>query len=188
MDTQTNSKMPNWMLPSDALNRHIPPIGLLFSESQESQAKTRYGFFMGSIGCLLGGNVLSEVVNNPSIYKLPTHSEVFIGVINQRGNIVPVFDFRGMLGESSIDSSIQTVLVLGQSNRAAGFMIDGLPQTVQVTEETSDTPIIPEAFTDYITPAFTTGDRAWAEFDHHKLLLDLASGSFNSDLTDSSRQ
>ena len=125
MNGLTQSESTDWMITSEALNRHIPPLGIVFSDIEENQVQTRYGFTIGPVGCLIAENTLSEVVNNPVIYKLPTLSKILKGVINQRGNIIPVFDLREMLGVNSADSTTRTVLILGQGGKSAGLLIDG---------------------------------------------------------------
>jgi chemotaxis signal transduction protein len=186
MDNANANSNEEWMLPSDALTRHTPPLGVLFSDTEDEKAESRYGFIIGSLGCLISNNTLSEVINNPVIYKLPTFSKILIGVSNQRGNIVPVFDFRQLLSDSDISQS-QTLLVLGQGNKVAGIMIDGLPQTIQVTDHLEDNLLIPDSFRPYITPAFSNSGRTWAELDYENLLRDAASGIFQEDDSNSTK-
>lgn len=180
MDNANANSDEEWLLPSDALTRHIPPLGVLFSDAEDEKTESRYGFIIASLGFLISNNTLSEVVNNPVVYRLPTYSKILIGVSNQRGNIVPVFDFRHFLSDDDVAPN-QTLLILGQGTKVAGIMIDGLPQTIQVTNRLDDNLNIPESFSAYITPAFTNNGRTWAELDYESLLLDAASGNFQQD-------
>jgi chemotaxis signal transduction protein len=163
-----------WMLPSEALGQHIPPVGMLFTDSTEKEIEIRYGYRIGQMGFLVGDGIISEVITNPVIHPLPRHSEYLQGVINQRGKIVPVFDLYGLFEDNARERDTQTVLVLGQGNNTAGLLIDDLPRTMQVTDEPCATLELPEVAADYVKPLFTINHRPWSELDFQGLLRHLA--------------
>jgi len=181
MDQESEKQITNsvgdpdtWMLPSEALGQHIPPVGTLFTDRTDKEIEIRYGYRIGQMGFLVGDGIISEVLTNPVIHPLPSHSKYLQGVINQRGKIVPVFDLLEIFEDNARDRDTQTVLVLGQGNDTAGLLIEDLPRTVQVTDEPCDTFELPEVTEGYIKPLFTINHRPWSELDFKGLLRHLA--------------
>ena len=53
--------------------------------------ETRYGFLAGPLGLLVAEGTTGEVLDDAVIYPGPNTAEWLLGMVNQRGSLVPVF-------------------------------------------------------------------------------------------------
>src|SRR5262249_57054033 len=89
-------------------------------------------------------DVLSEVVTLAFIASIPNVPEWFLGLMNRRGNLLPVFDLHQLLETGETRHDNRTVLILDQGSDAEGIPIDSLPQPVSSNPELRHTPPLPE--------------------------------------------
>ncbi|MBU0499575.1 MAG: chemotaxis protein CheW [Gammaproteobacteria bacterium] len=111
--------------------RFVLPLAEASPQSQEEpRASLRIGFRMGGTALLIPAGTLAEVMEPPPAYRLPNTPAWCLGLINLRGNLLPVFDIRPLLdGEITPGSRL---LVLGSGADAAGLMVDGLPFSLEL--------------------------------------------------------
>ncbi|MDH5681388.1 MAG: chemotaxis protein CheW, partial [Spirochaetota bacterium] len=98
---------------------------------------------------------VQEVVRLPHITRLPK-SPVFIkGVINLRGNIIPIIDLREKFGlEALAYTEITRVIIIEIAEKRVGMIVDNVSQVVRV-EESSIAP--PPPMISGITDQFVSG-------------------------------
>ena len=126
----------------------------------------RFGFCVGHLRLLLMPHTFSEVIPQAVIYPLPNVPPWFLGVLNQRGNLLPVFDLHQLLRARNRGHDNHTVLVLDQGSDAVGMLIDGMPQAVTLTRTQGQVPALSQALKAYVPAAYRAGDTVWLEFDH----------------------
>jgi len=167
------------LTPEEALSRFKRPnISLLdHGESEVSNKPARYGFVIEKIGFLIALNTLSEIVINTKIYPIPNTQEWMKGLINVRGNLVPVFDFSLLLGFSVKPQEQKKLLVLGKESQAIGLLIDGLPQACDTSQwrKVSCLPNQVSVLEKYIANAYSSDDAIWIDFnqdDYFKSIRD----------------
>jgi len=161
-----------WLTPSAALNRFRLAASAVPSVSPPATGqRTRFGFRVGQLCLLIRMDALSEVVTLAFIASIPNVPEWFLGLMNRRGNLLPVFDFHQLLetGESRHDN--RTVLVLDQGNDAVGIPIDSLPQPVSINRVLRHRPPLPEVLEAHVPTAYATGRTIWLEFDHRSFFM-----------------
>ena len=163
-----------WIQTNDALVLNNTLIAKVHNDTPETEVITRYGYSIGTMGFLVGDGIISEVIINPVIHPIPSHSEFLLGVINQRGTIVPVFDLNDLFADGLHNKESKTILILGQGNDTAGLLINDLPQTVQVTDIPCNDIVFPQIANEFIRPLFRVNNRCWAELDFQGLLASLA--------------
>ncbi len=167
MNANTMKTPRRWLNPSAALNRFKPPQGMTTGIVLAERQRARYGFRVGDIGLLVGLNTVSEVLEKASIFPLPNTPPWLLGLVNLRGNLVPVFDVRLFL-ELKADQGQEKrwLMVLDQGDRAVGLLIDGLPQTASTQQVLSRLPPLPTALRAYASKAYAQEGGVWLEFDH----------------------
>jgi chemotaxis signal transduction protein len=126
----------------------------------------RFGFCVGPLRLLILPQTFSEVVTQAMIYPLPNVPPWFLGVLNQRGNLLPVFDLHQMLATEDRQRDHYTVLVLDQGSDAVGIRIDGMPQALTLHHALGRVPPLPAAIAAYVPAAYSTGETVWCEFEH----------------------
>ena len=91
-----------WLNPSAALSRLQPQADVAIGLRQTATVThTRFGFRVGQLRLLIKPRTHSEVVAQPHIYPIPNVPPWFLGVINLRGNLLPVFALQQLLQQLS---------------------------------------------------------------------------------------
>lgn len=76
--------------------------------------------------------LIQEVVKVPKITQIPQMPFFCLGVINSRGNIIPVFDLRKKFSLPDKDFSHDTrILVASINNEAVSFVVDQVLDNVK---------------------------------------------------------
>lgn len=76
-----------------------------------------------------------EIVRMTPITAVPAPPGHLEGIINLRGKIVPVIDFRKRLriaGECSVDEADKVIVVTATHNGTVGFIVDALSQVMKL--------------------------------------------------------
>ena len=156
-----------WLPPSAALNRFKPPPGVTGGLVAVERRRARYGFRIGDIGLLINQDTTSEVLERWVVYPLPNVPSWFLGVINLRGNLVPIFDVKHFLQLEENIREKHWLLILDRGENAVGLLIDGLPQAVTIQQTLSRLPPLPAMLGSHVTKAHVQEGRIWLEFTHH---------------------
>lgn len=176
MQTQTETHAAPLLAPSAALTRFAPPVGALLGPAHvRDERQVRYGFRVSSLGLLIAPNTGSEVLEARGIASMPNAPRWLAGVMNLRGNPVPVFDLCAALDLPRNDESQKSmVLVLDKGEHAAGLLIDGLPRVVPPGNPIERPTALPARLASFATETVAAGDGVWFEFDHAGFLASLA--------------
>jgi purine-binding chemotaxis protein CheW len=94
------------------------------------------GFFIGREHFGVDILMVQEIIRKVPITSIPDAPEFIEGVINLRGNIIPVVDLRKRLnilgaGERNKDP---WVLVLNVAGRITGFIVDSVSEVLKVSQ------------------------------------------------------
>ena len=164
------------LAPSAALTRFAPPAGaLLGPKLAREEQRVRYGFRVSSLGLLIKLDTGSEVVEARAIAAMPNAPRWLAGVMNLRGNPVPVFDLAAALALARNDEAQKSmVLVLDKGDAAAGLLIDGMPRVVPHGKLIEPPTALPARLAPFALQALATADGVWLEFDHAGFLTSLA--------------
>lgn len=134
----------------------------------------RYGFKVGQLGFLYPKDMLGELVKKPGVCPIPHTHRWMLGVINLRGNLIPVVDLKACIqGVEPISPA--TVLVLDKGKTALAFALESSPVLVTKIEEVSKNATdIPELFVEDIMKTYKDAeDVIWLEFNQDKLFSKL---------------
>ncbi len=170
-----------WLAPSDALTRMARPAPLTDGKTLRTTF-VRFGYRVGSLRFLVGPGVLSELLHAPETYPIPNMPTAVRGYVNRQGALVPVWDLRLLLNDTTLnDSSIdsigdseskesadnrESILVLGQGDQRVALIINGLPRSLKNTERATRLPQLPGALNGYVKEALFADHNLWFEFDH----------------------
>jgi twitching motility protein PilI len=165
-ETTSRTHGRSWLSPTEALVRHAPG-GLGLQGRAAADEKVRYGACVGSVRLLLPEHLPSEVVAGTVIYPIPNTAPWFAGMINLRGNLVPVFDLHRLIGLPLGDD--RPLLVLGRGAEAVAVPTDGLPRTVGRSVRTTHLPTVPTALEAYLSGAQLEGETIWLDLDLGRL-------------------
>jgi len=172
-------KLP-WLKPSEALNRPLNRQSDSIASSTLAQPEKvrRLGFHVGNLGLLIAQRATSELTDLLSICPLPNAASWLLGLINLRGNLVPVFDLNMLLDlERKTDQKKLMLLILGQGSTAGAILIDDLPVHITLSEEDKleSLPTLPTALKPFVSSGFEKNGELWFNFDHLSFFQSLAS-------------
>lgn len=167
------------MTPTEALSRRFVMPGEMGAHGDGADAHThvqRYGFRIGAVQLLHDLRLPVELAESPRCYPLPNSGLWFRGLMNLRGNLVPVFDLAGLLESADGPARRQMLLVIGTGDRAAGLIIDGMPMQISVDtgHRVDELDEVPQLLRDHLGAAYSFAGSMWLEVDFDSLFQTLA--------------
>ena len=164
-----------WLPPSVALERFTPPGDLLWSDVAPLVERKRYGYRVGSLNLLIRAEVGSEVIRPQALAPLPGAADFLLGLINLRGNLVPIFDLGLVLsGRRSEVTASKLFLILDKAENAVGMLIDSYPQPLTELRTITQMPQLPATLEAHVTAAFVKDDKVWLDFNHESFFEKLS--------------
>lgn len=166
------------LTPSQALNRPLIRQTDGSAEVFDEGLKTtrRLGFQIGDIGFLIAQQATSELSQPLAICPIPFTANWLLGLINRRGNLVPVFDLHKLLQLEARDIKKPMLLILGEGNSAGAIEIDDLPISVIFadSDELISLPPLPAIIKPYATSGYEKDGQLWFNFDPPAFFQSLA--------------
>ncbi|NOQ13168.1 MAG: hypothetical protein GQ583_01630 [Methyloprofundus sp.] len=162
--------------PSSALNRLDSLVTGIEKGDSLYKADLRYGVMIADIGFLIAQNTASEILEDIEVYPLPNSAQCMAGLINLRGNVIPVFDLNLVLKAALSPTHKRLLLVLGEAEHAVGFYIEQLPQAINKTVVLTQHPPIPLVVERFVHTAYLAEENIWLDFDYVALFKALAAG------------
>lgn len=78
-------------------------------------------------------NYVIEIITNHAITMLPLVPDYVRGIINLRGQIIPIIDIRLRMGKPAIDyTSTTCIIVLNIDSAYIGIIVDNVQQVVDI--------------------------------------------------------
>jgi len=110
------------------------------AEAETIQLKEQFiTFKIGSERYGIGLKEAKEIILPPEIKNVPNTSESIIGVINLRGKVVPVLNFKIILntdlnGGAELESE-KRIIIININNITAAFMVDKMMGVVDLNPD-----------------------------------------------------
>jgi twitching motility protein PilI len=161
---------PNWLSPTDALTHFLPLEIEVNTPNLAAHSETIFGFRVGSLGFLVTSSTYCEVIEQLQVNPLPNVESWFSGLINLRGDLVPVVDLQLLLGETPAptDQKKRQLFAIGQGDKAMAFWIDGLPEIQHiVTQPLKQLPPLPTILQRCVSVGYFYNNQLWfnVQFD-----------------------
>jgi twitching motility protein PilI len=125
-----------------------------------------HGFHVGGLGLLLPAGQISEVSEEMPICRLANTPGWLKGIVNLRGNTVPVFDLGLMFGLEAQATEHRWLLFLHMGDEWVGMFTERLPVRVNLgeRERLQRPPALPPLLQPYVVNSYFT-DQIWLECD-----------------------
>ncbi len=144
-------------------------------EQQKEKLTQLVGFIIGEE--LFGVDILKvqEIIKETPITPIPDSPEFIEGVINLRGNIIPVIDLRKRLKLLQQEKAGPSwIIILNINGRVTGFIVDSVTQVLKVQADKILPP--PEIVAaglknQYITGVCKIDERMLILLDFNRILL-----------------
>ena len=165
--------------PTVALTRYFvsPDQEQGLSDTANGSARVqRYGFRIGGCRFVHDLSLPVELIELPQCYELPNSTEWFSGLINLRGNLIPVFDLKSLLGGTGPPGGRQMLLVIGSGERAAALIIDGTPDHISLDagSRIDEPDHVPEILRDHLHGAYQYAGEIWYQTNYEGVFEFLA--------------
>lgn len=132
----------------------------------------RYGFKIGDFGFILADNEKAEIVDQVAVCPMPNTPVWFKGMINVRGNLVPVFDLKRFL-EMEEGKQARRLLIIGQGAKAAALLIDELPEVVETGKLVADVLPLPPLLQACTRKVYLHDQFIWLDLDFSGIFMEL---------------
>jgi twitching motility protein PilI len=146
----------------------------LLIEADSARYIQRRGFYVGDLRLLVNLEATSEVLEMPTLFRLPGAPTGVKGLANRHGRVVPVVDLTLLFGLQNDRSSSAWLLVCGWGDEAVGIAIDSLPERKRYMHEDevgiSD---ITHPIARYAKAAYREGSDIWIDVDTEKLFAEI---------------
>ena len=134
------------------------------------------GFVIGKE--LFGVDILmvQEIIRETPITPIPNSPDFIEGVINLRGNIIPVIDLRKRLNLQDLDAPAGQlwIMILNVNGRITGFIVDSVTQVLKVPSNSIKPPpdiVVSGLQSQYITGVCRIDKRLLILLDFNRILL-----------------
>lgn len=118
--------------------------------------------------------VVLEIIRMQQITRVPSTPEFVEGIINLRGNVIPVVDLRKRFNLPVMDQTVDNrIVVVDIDGQGIGMVVDAVQEVIRISTESIEPPS--EAITteesDYLLGIVKLDDRLIILLDMKKVLL-----------------
>ncbi len=172
MSNSDNTNTPDWLKLSPDLEHFDPFEGVVDLHADQNR-DIRYGFIMCYINLVFEQTLICEVVQHSKVYPIPNTPNWVKGLINLRGNLIPVFNLYDYWKIEDRSSKLP-LLVLGAGNDAFGLYADSFPQALEINNETPEHQLIPDTIPvelrTFVTHSYELNNSVWHATDIVKFI------------------
>lgn len=99
--------------------------------------------------------LVHEILRIPQITRLPNTPKFIKGVINLRGNVIPVVDIRARFGfQAAKLTDLSRIIVIEAETKQIGLLVDNVASVIRLKDSNVDPPSV---FIEGISEEFITG-------------------------------
>ena len=135
--------------------------------------------------------VVQEIILLGNITHVPEVPEYILGVINLRGNVIPILNLRKRFGLEEVDSTDETrIVVINYEGRTVGIVVDSVSEVLRLTnEQISPAPAsLSGGERDYITSLARLGEKLLILLDVDRVLGATDSSAVDNTNTNSNQE
>lgn len=119
--------------------------------------------------------MVQEIIRAAPITSVPNSPDFVEGVINLRGNIIPVIELRKRLNLYQEDTDEDTwILILDIEGKVSGFIVDSVSKVLKIPETSIEPPpelVVAGLESQYIRGVCDTGEHLLIILDFNRILL-----------------
>ena len=145
------------------------------SETENAESLSRYvAFISNGLTYVINASCVTEIITNHSIRKLPMVPSYIPGIINLRGQIIPIVDVRRRMGNyypSDESSKRQNcIIVINIHAMEIGIIVDTVTKTLDISEA-AIAPMPANNRQELVNGIQTTPDGETVLFFDHEMLV-----------------
>ena len=141
----------------------------------ESSVSTERFLTFISDGLTIGvsTNYVTEIITNHAITMIPLIPDYVKGIINLRGQIIPIIDIRLRMGQPTISyTSTTCIIVLNINDTSLGIIVDSVQQVIDI-DKSQISPVPTENHQELINGMISLDERSVLLFLDHEQLTEV---------------
>ncbi len=147
--------------PNEALPGEYPP------------AVKRYGFSLGDTHLLVPEGEYCELIVDFKLSLLPNSPEHLLGVMNLRGNLVPLYQTPAL---KQTNNTLFYAFLIGKPKNGAAILIDSKPRSIDILPNHKELAIeSPDWLSGCTTKMYDIEGEPWSDLNSNALFRKLAS-------------
>jgi twitching motility protein PilI len=129
-----------------------------------------FGIRIGSLGFLISTANYCEVLDKVDVNALPNVHSWLSGLLNLRGNLVPVFDLLFVLEEFP-DHNKRRLFTMGRGDKAVALWIDAFPEIKDSTllRPLKVLPPLPQILKNFVIDGYEQDAQVWLKVKFYDL-------------------
>ena len=172
MVDSTDNKTPDWIRLSPELE-HFDPFEGLVDFSKDQSKNIRYGYRVCGFNLFFDQSIPCEIISKYNIYPIPNTPKWIKGLINHRGNLIPVLDlYRYWSNEKS--QEILPLLLFDSDKDYVGLFVDAYPIALEMDnfnkQDSVQTNSIPVELIQFVKSKYIINNNEWYEVDLRSFL------------------
>ncbi len=141
----------------------------------ENQVLHLVGFYVGQEEFCVDILIVQEIIRMVDITKIPNAPEYVEGIINLRGRVIPIIDFRkrcNLADETEWDKQHKRIVVAAIGEKTVGLVVDKVSQVIKLAQaDIAATPnVVKGVSSDFIRGVAKHSDKLLIILDLEKLI------------------
>ncbi len=143
MADSDKDKTPDWIRLSPELEHFNPYEGLVDFRDKKIR-NIRYGYKICNMNILFDQSIPGEIASKYTVYPIPNTPKWIRGLINHRGNLIPVFNLYYLW---SIDKPQEELplMIFDRNEKSIGIYVDAYPLALEIDDATTISSSIPDS-------------------------------------------
>ncbi len=159
----------------DQIDNPYTPLAAVDIATQQRGEDARYVCRIGKTTLIFDPSINIEVLLDTSIFRMPNTPEWLLGLCNRRGELVPVFDLRNLLGITKNGNEKNYLFIVDKDEYAVGFYIDDYPSAVYSVKPMNKVPVVHQQLKKHLLNAYLHEQETLLEIDHRSLFAAITS-------------
>jgi twitching motility protein PilI len=169
---------------TDLINTDAPEIPEMefLAPLPEVKVDPVFGIRVGTIGLLVSTTRFCELLDKIQVNALPNVHPWVSGILNLRGNLVPVFDLRLVMEEAG-DTKKRRLFSVDRGEKAVALWIEAYPEIKNrlVMKKLKKLPALPDVLQRFVTGGYEHDGQVWLDFKFEELFKALGRHQYATD-------
>lgn len=165
----------------EAINAAVSTLQTETESMMAPEVKTEpvFGIRIGSMGFLVSTSRFCEVLDKIQVNSLPNVHPWISGILNLRGNLVPVFDLRLVLEETG-DNKKRKLFSVDRGEKAVALWIDNYPEIKNrlAMKPLKKMPELPDILQRFVNSGYELDGQVWLDIKFEELFKALGRHQF----------
>jgi len=150
----------------------------------EAKVEPVFGIRIGSMGFLIATTRFCELLDKIKVNALPNVHPWVSGILNLRGNLVPVFDLRLVLEETG-DNKKRRLFAVDRGEKAVALWIENYPEikNLVVMKQMKELPKLPDILQRFVISSYEQEGQVWLDIKFEDLFKALGRHQYAAEET-----